>query len=650
MLSVITFHFFPTLLSGGFLGVDIFFVISGFLITRIILGQIAAERFSPLEFYNRRIKRILPALIIVLLVTLVSGYGLLLSDEYKSLGQHVFHSSFFANNFLLMRESGYFDPNATLKPLNHLWSLAVEEQFYLVWPLLLGFLAVKIERYTPVMVGLVIGSFTVNALYSNIDPEGNFFNPLSRFWEIGTGGLVAMIFSTNEPSLPDSSRQRLSTKHEALIVWSFAVILASLVFVSEADSQSWRSLPVVTATAVIIALGSDSRTTTLILSKPLLVRAGLVSYPAYLIHWPLLAFPHILLGIPPTNSYKVTAILLTFAMASAVYLLMETPIRRSESRFVSSMLVLILMITGIGGHFVYKANGLSDRGFVETYQDNLDGLNRETRIDDGCSHFLPSDEVVVDYCKGRLLGEHTRAIAVIGDSHAHVAYPGIAAGAAELGISSFLLANSSCPPLIDSIWGRSDGERSICRKKINQILNTVIRDTRIDTVIMFTRGPSYWTGQEPLLGSKAMEPDFSRKDFSSGLQRSIQLLINNQKSVFYVSENPELKVHPSGCLSRPLVDSAKKCAQPLGEVMKRQEDYLLVLDQLPDGVLVNSLKAFCTADTCTATDAEGRLLYADDDHLSMAGSMFQYQNLIAPLLIEQRRQLKNAPHSHYSGD
>ena len=167
---------------------------------------------------------------------------------------------------------------------------------------------------------------------------------------------------------------------------------------------------------------------------------------------------------------------------------------------------------------------------------------------------------------------------------------------------------------------------------------------------MFTRGPSYWTGQEPLLGSKAMEPDFSRKDFSSGLQRSIQLLINNQKSVFYVSENPELKVHPSGCLSRPLVDRAKKCAQPLGEVMKRQEDYLLVLDQLPDGVLVNSLKAFCTDDTCTATDAEGRLLYADDDHLSMAGSMFQYQNLIAPLLVEQRRQLKNAPHPHYSGD
>ena len=143
VLSVIAFHFFPTWLSGGFLGVDIFFVISGFLITKIIVGQMADQRFSLIDFYSRRAKRILPALIFILLATLVCGYALLLANEYENLGRHILHSSFFANNFLLMRESGYFDADSLLKPLNHLWSLAVEEQFYLIWPVLLGVVALK---------------------------------------------------------------------------------------------------------------------------------------------------------------------------------------------------------------------------------------------------------------------------------------------------------------------------------------------------------------------------------------------------------------------------------------------------------------------------------------------------------------------------
>ena len=180
ILLVIIFHAFPKFLRGGFIGVDIFFVISGYLITSIILKNQSQNNFSLLDFYSRRIKRIFPALIVVLTFCLVTGWTVLLSNEYELLGKHIAAGSIYISNFVLQSESGYFDIDSELKPLLHLWSLAIEEQFYLVFPLLL--IAGKRFRVNPLFIILVslIASFLANVIQISDNPTEVFFFPYSR--------------------------------------------------------------------------------------------------------------------------------------------------------------------------------------------------------------------------------------------------------------------------------------------------------------------------------------------------------------------------------------------------------------------------------------------------------------------------------------
>jgi peptidoglycan/LPS O-acetylase OafA/YrhL len=187
VLSVIGFHAFSFLNKGGFIGVDIFFVISGFLISTIIFDSLERDSFSFVEFYIRRIKRIFPALLLVLTASFIFGWFVLLPDEYKQLGQHIAGGAGFVSNFILWNESGYFDNAAITKPLLHLWSLGIEEQFYICWPLLLAF--VWKRKWSFVAVTAIIGiiSFAVNIYTLNKNSITAFYLPTSRFWELMIG-------------------------------------------------------------------------------------------------------------------------------------------------------------------------------------------------------------------------------------------------------------------------------------------------------------------------------------------------------------------------------------------------------------------------------------------------------------------------------
>jgi peptidoglycan/LPS O-acetylase OafA/YrhL len=191
VLAVVLFHAFPNALSGGFAGVDVFFVISGFLISSILFAQIELGRFSIADFYARRARRIFPALALVLACTLAFGWFILLSDEFRRLGKHMAAGSGFVANLVLWSESGYFDTAADLKPLLHLWSLGIEEQFYLVWPLLLGLAwSRKVSMWWVLGAGMLM-SFGLNIYGVGIDPTGTFFSPLTRFWELLAGAALA---------------------------------------------------------------------------------------------------------------------------------------------------------------------------------------------------------------------------------------------------------------------------------------------------------------------------------------------------------------------------------------------------------------------------------------------------------------------------
>jgi peptidoglycan/LPS O-acetylase OafA/YrhL len=189
VLSVIVFHGFPTWLPGGFVGVDVFFVISGYLISGHIFDSLEQGRFSLLGFYNKRIRRIFPALVTVLAACLVFGWFALLVDEYMMLGLHAASGAGFVSNLVLWTESGYFDTLAITKPLLHLWSLGIEEQFYIVWPLMAWALwALRVNLGVAVML-LAAASFALNTTYFQLDQAAAFYSPLTRFWELlaGTG-------------------------------------------------------------------------------------------------------------------------------------------------------------------------------------------------------------------------------------------------------------------------------------------------------------------------------------------------------------------------------------------------------------------------------------------------------------------------------
>ena len=181
VLAVLIYHAVPSLLPGGFTGVDVFFVISGYLITRILLDELRTGRFSLSGFYGRRVRRIFPALILVMGVSLVAGWFLLFADQYEQMARHIASGAAFIVNFVLVAEAGYFDASAETKPMLHLWSLAVEEQFYIIWPLLLWLCARRRFNLAVVILLVAGGSFALNLLFVETHPVETFFWPLGRF-------------------------------------------------------------------------------------------------------------------------------------------------------------------------------------------------------------------------------------------------------------------------------------------------------------------------------------------------------------------------------------------------------------------------------------------------------------------------------------
>ena len=196
VISVILYHYFPNILPSGYIGVDVFFVISGYLITLIISREIDDDKFSLVNFYSRRILRLFPALILVLSSILFYGYISLTSLDYERIGLHALSASFYFLNFTLTEELGYFDVSSIQKPILHLWSLSIEEQFYLFFPIFLLFFLKQFSSKTSVLIALIVvicTLFTINVVVSFSDADKAFYMPFTRAWELLLGGLIAIL-------------------------------------------------------------------------------------------------------------------------------------------------------------------------------------------------------------------------------------------------------------------------------------------------------------------------------------------------------------------------------------------------------------------------------------------------------------------------
>ncbi len=318
VMLVVIFHAFPETMPGGFIGVDIFFVISGFLITGIIVRELDQERFSLLAFYNRRIRRIFPALIVVLCVTLVLGWLWMLPAAYAQLSSDVFASAAFFANIALLLQSGYFDIESARKPLLHLWSLGIEEQFYLFWPLMLMLVArLRLSMLAAVSIA-GLASFVLNVALIGSNPVATFYLPFTRAWELLAGAALACSWN-------QLSHSRTVSNLRAFVGILLIATAAGVLDTKSAFPGWWAVLPVGGAALLLSAPAAWFCRS--LLASPPLVWIGLISYPLYLWHWPLLVFFGIIKFAPLTLLERGLIVGLSFALAWLTYRLVEIRFR-----------------------------------------------------------------------------------------------------------------------------------------------------------------------------------------------------------------------------------------------------------------------------------------------------------------------------------
>jgi peptidoglycan/LPS O-acetylase OafA/YrhL len=344
--SVVAFHTFPNFFKGGFVGVDIFFVISGYLISGIIVDAVERRRFSYLDFYIRRIRRIFPALVVVIASTLLVGWYVLLPDEFERLGKHLAAGAGFATNLVLWGEAGYFDVSSDTKPLLHLWSLAIEEQFYILWPLILGLVWRRNRGLLLATLSIAAISFAYNIANVVHHPVAAFYSPLARFWELMLGGILAYLVRQKGEWLAQFHALRAAA---GLLLIGISVFALNREF---AFPGYWALLPTFGA-FLLISAGFTNWISKYLLGNRLMVGVGLISYPLYLWHWPILVFAKIVKGGLLTPTDRVTAIAASMALAFLTYRFVESPIRHSAAMRVPQGLAAAMAGAGALGLLIF---------------------------------------------------------------------------------------------------------------------------------------------------------------------------------------------------------------------------------------------------------------------------------------------------------
>ncbi|MBV8394425.1 MAG: acyltransferase, partial [Alphaproteobacteria bacterium] len=362
VLSVAGFHAFPEAIKAGFIGVDIFFVISGFLISTIILSKLDRNTFSAIEFYGGRVRRLFPALLLVLIAVCVAGWITLFAAEYAQLGRHIAAGAGFVANFVIWADSGYFQNASALMLLLHLWSLGIEEQFYIVWPFLLwASYRIGIPPLATIITGFVLSFFWNIRDIVAADMVAAFYSPQTRGWELLIGAAVACL-ALRRKSAADAPLHTEAIRNVSSLVGVGLIIVGLLSITRDREFPGWLALLPTTGTALIIAAGPQAWFNRFVLSRRLLVWLGLISYPLYLWHWPLLAYARIATDGEPSIEMRVGLLTLSVVLAWLTYRLVEAPVRfGGHRRLKTAILLASMVLVGVAGYAIHRASGLPAR-------------------------------------------------------------------------------------------------------------------------------------------------------------------------------------------------------------------------------------------------------------------------------------------------
>jgi peptidoglycan/LPS O-acetylase OafA/YrhL len=630
VLSVIANHVSPYRVSGGYVGVDVFFVISGFLITGIILQKLQNGTFTFADFYARRVRRIFPALSLVLAASLVTGWFVLEPAAYEDLGANTAAGAGFVSNLLLWKQTSYFGPAAAHKPLLHLWSLGIEEQYYALWPLLLATLWKLRNRLVPI-AAIALASFVANVVLSTTRPTAAFYSPATRMWELALGSMIAYVGLTRGDALAivagraipvDEARRRVFERRlRVSAAWAgIVLIIVAVAFLPEDATFPgyWVLLPTV-GTALLICAGPDAWINRTLLSNPLVILIGLISYPLYLWHWPVLTLMHI--NYPDaTRLAKVGAMLGVFVVAWLTYRFVETPIRRNRGVRVVAGLSLSQALLFVSGLALVGLGGIPNRfdaAHQKLFAIGQDEAHYSAMYPDKGTCFLLWEQGENEFsqdCFGRPPSSiPSNRTLLWGDSFAAHLIPGIEATIGK-NVSFTKLTAAACSPSVAFV-----GLRQAHCRAINGFVLNWIRQNKPRVVLLAAQWDYY-------SGYADVEPTI-RELKSLGIEQVV--LVGS--SAEYERPVPKL-----------LAEALDKGAIPR-RLQSPRLPSLLAIDSVLRAVaaragaeFVSPLAAQCTRDGCLVTldGSPESVTIWDSGHLTLVGSRFVAERVLLKFLRE----------------
>jgi len=519
IIAVVWYHAYPSALRSGFIGVDIFFVLSGFLISTIIFSSLEKDAFSTWEFYKRRINRILPALILVMLTSFIFGWFALTDEEYMQLGKHIAGGAAFISNLLLWQESGYFDAAAETKPMLHLWSLAIEEQFYIFWPIVLMVTWRKGYSFLKITAVTALASLAISLYQTGTDATAAFYSPLARCWELMAGSMLAYIV-LHRPDLNNRYKELQSVGGLLLLVIGLIVIDRWKSF-----PGAWALLPVA-GTVLLLSAGPHAWLNRKLLSFKPLVWVGLISYPLYLWHWPLLSYVKILKSQQPSIITVLVLVVASFLLAWLTYRFVERPCR--FGRFKGAMpaiLLSLLLLTGGAAWLDYQANGFQFRASApKLHEVNRGDIGHQEflkrmRAFAACRADQQPEDVTLLACLQTDAGRPA-TLAIVGDSHAQQLFFGLSGAIDQTNMLLFM----------------QDGIPVAGDAKFDAIYRHIIQDKSVEQVIV----TAYWAWR--LRSGEQLD------QFGGDLLRTVRLLLAAGKKVVVVAGDvPNFSFDPAKC-------------------------------------------------------------------------------------------------------
>lgn len=632
VLSVIFFHSGVTVFSGGYIGVDVFFVISGYLISKIIISEKINHRFSILNFYEKRARRILPALFLMIFFSSMAALVMLPPKELRSFASNIVGVMLFISNLVINSELGYFDTAAELKPLLHTWSLAVEEQYYLFFPALVA-LVWRLNRWLVVGVMILVGALSLFYAHSMAikTPGEGFFLLTTRYWELMLGVIAA---------LADIRGIKINSERwmNSVLAGSGLLMIAVPIFIYNQQTpfpSAFSLMPTVGALMVIM-FASERNLTGKLLSLPGLTKIGLISYSAYLWHQPVFVFARyadIDMG-EVANVLFIIAIVLIVSYFS--WRFVEAPFRNKNlisKRVLSWFSLLGVALFILFGYAGYKTHGFaslrvnaSQRAVLETA---VPSPKRKECHTSGANYLPPKN--ACEYFVG------PTNFAVFGDSHAVELSYALAEEIKPLGASLKQLSFSSCVPTY--LREQSEG-KNFCSRWTKEAIEFLIAQRSIDVVVIAYRLNAVFTGEHeriyPKIPDEVSERD--RVNRWSDLLLIIKELQKHHKQVFLILQAPELPRSAESLLF--------EAADPKGKIKgvtkdwwdKRSQFVQQKLSELPPGVrVIDPANFFCDQASCYASKG-GVAYYFDDDHMSIDGARVVARQIVAGLPRESSKR------------